>query len=171
MARTLVPVCVVLSAGALSADALAASGLSLQLRWLWAAAVGLVAVLWLLGYWRGLAWVASVGLVGLVVAAAAGLMLGLGAGWMVFGLVVALCAWDLHRLVLCLNSVEQVEGEAILERRHLQRLLLVAGLGSLLAALALEIEVRLTFLMALLLGLLAAWGLSRAVDFLRRESD
>jgi hypothetical protein len=170
MARILGPVCVVLAAGALAAGALAA-GSRLPGWWTWAAVVGLLAALWLIGYWRGLQWVAPVGLVGFAVAAAIGLLMGLGAGWMVFGLVAALCAWDLHRFVLCLNGIEQVERGSVLERRHLQRLLAVAGLGSLTAILALRIEIRLTFLMALLLGLLAVWGLSRAVALLRRESD
>ena len=182
MTRILGPLCVVLAAGALVAGALTnpaplvTAGLDLagfgpQGRWLWTAAVGLLAVLWLLGYWRGLAWVATVGLVGFAVTAALGLLTGLAAGWMVFGLLSALCAWDLHRFAQRLWSVERVEAQGDLERRHLQRLLAVAGLGLLTAFLALRIEVRLTFLMALLLGLLAVWGLSRAVATLRRESD
>jgi hypothetical protein len=181
MARIFAPLCVVLAAGALVAGALTATGLAAagleaagfgpQGRWLWTAAVGLLAVLWLAGYWRGLAWVAPVGLVGFAVAAALGLLMGLAAGWMVFGLLAALCAWDLHRFGLRLQSVERVEAVADLERRHLQRLLAVAGLGLLAAFLALRIQVRLTFLMALLLGLLAVWGLSRTVAILRRESD
>jgi hypothetical protein len=177
MARILGPLCVVLTAGALIAGALTGTGpvltagLGPQGRWLWTAAVGLLAVLWLLGYWRGLAWVATVGLVGFVAAAALGLLMGLAAGWMVLGLLAALCAWDLHRFVQRLRRVERVEAQGDLERRHLQRLLAVAGLGLLAAFLALRIEVRLTFLMALFLGLLAVWGLSRAVATLRRESD
>jgi hypothetical protein len=50
-------------------------------------------------------------------------------------------------------------------------LLVVAGLGGVLAVLALTIEIRLTFFQALLLGLLVIWGLSRGIGFLRRESD
>ena len=180
MTRILGPLCVVLAGGALVAGALTASGqaaaglvagFSPQGRWLWVAVVGLLAVLWLLGYWRGLAWVAVVGLVGFAAASALGLLMGLGAGWMVFALLAALCAWDLHRFVLRLQSVERVEAQADLERRHLQRLLAVAGLGLVTAFLALRIQIRLTFLMALVLGLLAVWGLSRAVAILRRESD
>jgi hypothetical protein len=181
MTRVLGPFCVLLAAGSLAAGALTAAelaaagleaaGFGSQGRWLWVAVVGLLAVLWLLGYWRGLAWVAPVGLAGFTAAAALGLLMGLAAGWMVVGLLAALCAWDLHRFVQRLRGVERVEAEAGLERRHLRRLLAVAGLGLLTAFLALRIEVRLTFLMALLLGLLAVWGLSRAVAVLRRESD
>jgi hypothetical protein len=178
--RILGPLCVVLAAGALVAGALSATGQAAaglitgfgpQGRWLWVAVVGLLAALWLAGYWRALVWVAPVGLVGFAAAAALGLLMGLGPGWMVFGLLAALCAWDLHRFGLRLRRVERVEAVADLERRHLQRLLAVAGLGLLAAFLALRIQVRLTFLMALLLGLLAVWGLSQAVATLRRESD
>jgi hypothetical protein len=58
-----------------------------------------------------------------------------------------------------------------LEWSHIQRLLLVAGLSLALAAVALTVEIRLTFMLALLLGLLAAWSLGRLVGFLRHESD
>jgi hypothetical protein len=67
--------------------------------------------------------------------------------------------------------VDRVEDERGMTRRHLGRLLAVAGLGLILTIVALGIEVRLTFLMAFLLGLLAVWGFSRAVTFLRQESD
>ncbi|HSR30069.1 MAG TPA: hypothetical protein VLY63_05845, partial [Anaerolineae bacterium] len=133
--------------------------------------IGLLGILWVFGYVRGWGWMAYVGLVGFVAAAAIGLLLNLGVGWMVFGLVAALCAWDLHRFVLCLERVDRVVDERTMTNRHLGRLLAVAGLGLVLAVVALRIQVRLTFLMALLLGLMAVWGLSRAVGFLRRESD
>jgi hypothetical protein len=89
----------------------------------------------------------------------------------VAGLVAALCAWDLHHFVLDLQRVGRVEDRRALEQRHLLRLLAVAGLGGVLAVLALTIEIRLTFFQALLLGLLVIWGLSRGIGFLRRESD
>jgi hypothetical protein len=165
MARTIGAVCVSLAAGAL--------GLGYSLGGLWAGTLtlGILGLLWLLGYWRGWAWIAPVGLIGCTGAAAAGLLLELRADWMVFGLVAALCAWDLHRFVLRLTMMDRIEDERAMTQRHLGRLLAVAGLGLVFAVVALRIEVRLTFLMALLLGLLAVWGLSRAVSFLRRESD
>ncbi len=165
MARRIGPICILLAMGTL------AVGYGLGGQWVWTAVIGLVGVLWLAGTWRGWEWVASMGLIGFTGIAAVGLWLDLGAGWMVFGLVAALCAWDLGRFVLCLRRVGRVEAERELEQRHLQRLLAVAGLGLLVAAIALSIEIRFTFVMALLLGLLAVWGLSQAVGFLRRESD
>lgn len=165
MARIIGSICAVLAAGAL------ATGYGLHGWWLGTTGIGLLGILWVFGYVRGWGWMAYVGLVGFVAAAAIGLLLNLGVGWMVFGLVAALCAWDLHRFVLCLERVDRVVDERTMTKRHLGRLLAVAGLGLVLAVVALRIQVRLTFLMALLLGLMAVWGLSRAVGFLRRESD
>jgi hypothetical protein len=163
-ARIVGSICVGLAAGAL------ATGYGLRGWWLWAAGAGLLGALWLFGYWRGWGWLAPVGLVGCVAASATGLLLKLPVGWMVTALVAALCAWDLQRFVISLETVDRVDDEGVLTRRHLGRLSTVAGLGVVLTVLALGIEVRLTFLMVFLLGLLAVWGLSRAVGFLRRES-
>jgi hypothetical protein len=163
-ARIVGSVCAGLAASAV------ATGYGLQGLWLWAVGVGLLAILWVLGYWRGWGWMATVGLIGFLSASATGLLLDVRVGWMVTGLVAALCAWDLHCFAVCLETVDRVEDERGLTQRHLGRLLVVAGLGLALVVMALGIEVRLTFLMALLLALLTAWGLSHAVGFLRRES-
>lgn len=165
MARWLGAISIGLASGSLAA------GYGLGGRWAWLLAIGGLGVLWLGGYWRGWPWVAVLGLVGFAGVAAAGIMEELGAGWMVAGLVAALCAWDLHYLVHSLRGLEPAEAHGVLERKHIQRLLAVAGLSMVLAAAALTIQIKLTFLLALLLGLLAAWSLGRVVGFLRRESD
>jgi hypothetical protein len=67
--------------------------------------------------------------------------------------------------------VELVETHRQLERSHILRLLAVAGLSLALAAIALTVEIRLPFFLALLLSLLAAWSLGRVVGSVRRESD
>jgi hypothetical protein len=139
--------------------------------WDWMLIPGILGGLWAFGYWRGWAWMASLGLVGFVGLSAIGLWLDLEAGWMVAGMVAALCAWDLHHFVVGLQSVGRVEDRRGIEQRHLWRLLAVAGLGGGLAVVALTIEIRLTFFQALLLGLLVIWGLSRGISFLRRQSD
>jgi hypothetical protein len=165
MALKIGPLCVGLAVGSL------VIGYGQGGWWDWMLIPAVLGGLWLLGYWRGWAWMASVGLIGFVGISAIGLWLGLDAGWMVGGLVAALCAWDLHHFALSLQRVGRIENERALEQRHLLRLLAVAGLGLVLAVVALRIEIRLTFLQALLLGLLVVWGLSRGISFLRRESD
>jgi hypothetical protein len=150
-------------------------GYGLAGRWAGIPAVAALLLLWLVGRqrWR---WTATMGLVSFSGAAAAGVLLGLDAAWMVTGLVAALCTWDLDHFARRLQGVDWADGNGErtalrreLERSHLGWLLAVAGLGLLLAALALRVRVRLAFLTAVLLGLLAVLGLSRAIAFLRGE--
>jgi hypothetical protein len=126
-------------------------------------------LLWLFDQWRGGGRVASVALVFFVGAAAVGLWLDLGDVWMLLGVVTALSAWDLDRFAQRQSNV-RVENIQLLERRHLRRLLIVDGVGFLLAAVGLGLKIKVSFGAALLLVLLAVLGLSRAVGFLRRES-
>ena len=165
MVAKLLFISTVLAAGAL------ALGYGLIGLWTWAvSAVGL-GFLWLLGQQRGWGWAASVGLTLFVSAAAVGLWLDAGAGWMLVCVVAALSAWDLDQFTQRLNGVGRVERLRDLEQRHLQRLLIVAVLGLTLSVIALGIRVEFGFGAALLLGLLVVIGLSRAIGFLRRESD
>ena len=155
--------------------ALAASALALGYAQahLWAGVV-LIAGLgafWLFGQRRGWRWVPSLVLVLFVSAAVFGLGLAAEPIWMLLGVVVGLAAWDLDHFAQRMRKASHVEGVQNLERRHLLRLLLVSGLGFLLSAAALEVRVELPMGTALLLGLLAIMGLSRAIRFLRRESD
>lgn len=165
MALRIGPLCVGLAVGSL------VIGYGQAGWWDWVLIPGVLGGLWVLGYWRGWVWMASLGLVGFAGFSAIGLRLDLDAGWMVAGLVAALCAWDLHHFALSLQRVGRVEDGRALEQRHLLRLLAVGGLALVLAVVALRIEIRLTFFQALLLGLLVVWGLSRGISFLRRESD
>lgn len=148
-----------------------ALGYGLGGRWTVAAAALAAGVLWLAGWWRRLDGVESVGLLAFAGLAAAGLWLELGAGWMLLGLVGALLAWDLAPFQRRMAAMGRVQEREAVERQHLARLGLVTGLGLLLALLALGIELRLTFLPTLLLGLLAVIGLGRALSHIRRESD
>jgi hypothetical protein len=88
---------------------------------------------------------------------------------MLVGVVVALVAWDLDRFTWRMRAAGRVEGVDALERRHLWRLLIVAGSGLFLGAAALSVKIRLGFVVAFLLAFLAVLGLSRVVGFLQRE--
>jgi len=165
MSDWLLPASIVLATGAL------ALGYGLGGMALWVLPIVALGGLWLLALWRRLAWAAWLGLALYAALAAAGLLLGLAGGWMLLGLVAALAAWDLDWFLHRLKQVGWVAEEGDLARRHHLRLLLVLGLGLLPAAVALELELDLGFGIVLLLGSLAIFGLSRAVGFLRRESD
>jgi hypothetical protein len=161
----LVPVSVGLAAGAFALGCVQ-GGL-----WFVALPVLIVGMIWLAGRGRGWSWISSLGLALSAVAAAVGLLAGLGAGWMLAGLVASLAAWDLHHFSHTLEGVPRVDGVRSLERRHLQRLLIAVGLGVLLAAVALGVDATFSFGFVLLLGLVAVLGLSQAVAYLRAESD
>lgn len=137
---------------------------------LWALAVVGWGLLWGLAQWRRWGWFADLGLVGAAAAAAAGVWLDLPVGWMLFGLVLALLAWDLASFVGRLDAVGQVQAPE-LERRHLRWLLAVAGLGVALAGAALAIHFRFGLTLALFLGLLMMVGLGQLVATLRRQGD
>ncbi len=165
MISKLLPISIILAAFVL------ALGYGLGGLWTETALVVVVGFLWLLGRWRGWGWMASVGLTFFVGAAAVGLWLNVGPGWTLLGVVAALSAWDLDHFVHRLERVGRVEDARYLERRHLERLLIVDGLGLLLGAVALRVKVEFGFGVALLLGLMAVLGLSQVIGFLRRESD
>ncbi len=146
-------------------------GFALAGLWAWIPLIVAVAAVWWLGLRRGWDWTALGGLVCYTGVAAAGLLLDLQVGWMLLAMVATLTAWDLDHFFRRLNPVDGVGSDRSLERRHLLRLLTVDGVGLLLGAIALRIEVKLTFATILLLGLLAAVGLGQTIRFLRRESD
>lgn len=119
-------------------------------------------------------WAAPLTLVGFAGLAAGGLLLGLGTGWMLLAVVAALCAWDLEHLDKRLSHPAYAGSEAgrrAVEKVHRGRLLAVTALGLLLGSVGLFAQVRLTFLPALLLSLLALLGLSWVVSFFRAWGD
>ena len=139
--------------------------------WIWTPAILALGALWMVGERRRWRHVASLGLVLHATVAAMGMALGLGAGWMLLGVVGSLAAWDLGHFVETLRDAGRVEGARQLEREHLRRLVLVAGLGLLLGALALSVQSRLSFWMVMFLGLVGILSLSRVVAYLRIEGD
>lgn len=154
----------------LAASALAAA-YGLGSLWLPAAALLILAALWILGLRAKRSWIGWLMLVLFAGAAAFGALLGLNPVLLVFGLIAAVSAWDLGEFARELWRADAVEQEQTLKGRHLRRLLVVDGLALLCALLTLSIQIRLSFGLALVLGLVALLGLSRAIGFLRRESD
>jgi len=146
-------------------------GYALSPAWPWAAFVAVVGGLWLLGQWQRWRWAASVGLGLLVVAGALGIWLGVAAGWVLFGLVAALSAWDLAHFARWLGGAERVVGRYEMERRHLRRLLLVDAVGLLLGGVALLVRIQIAFALLLLIGLLFALAIRRVVSWLAQASD
>lgn len=151
-------------------------------------------LLWLVGQRYTLRAFAGLGMLGFTVGALLGTLDGAQNGWMLTGITAALIAWDLqhfsqHMLIservettstdteadadtVRLDTRARLEAEAsVLERAHLQRLAFVSGAGLLLGALALTIRLTLRFGFIAALGLVAIFGLSRLIHYLRQESD
>jgi hypothetical protein len=148
-----------------------ALGYSLSGLWAWTPLVVIAGLLWLAGQWYDRERFTSVGLLLLVGAAAWGVWQGAGAGWMLAGVVAALVAWDLDHFFHQLKRGGQVENVAEIKYSHLQRLFVIAGLGLLLAGVALSIQIELNFGWALVLGLLATASLSWIIGLTRSGNE
>jgi hypothetical protein len=153
------------------ATLLLALGYAMGGRWMGAATSVALGCLWLVGLWRGWTGMEALGLIGAVGIAAVGVWLALSTPVLLAGVVAALVAWDLDRFVQRTRNAGHVAEAAALTRAHLGWLLVVAGLGLALGAVAAGIQVPLSFGWALLLGTVAILGMSRAIRSLTRESD
>lgn len=145
-------------------------GYSLSGLWAWTPLIVFAGLLWLAGQWYDGGRYAPVGLILLVGAAAWGVWYGAAAGWMLGGTVAALIAWDLDHFSQQLNQGGHIKNPVELKRGHLQRLLIAAGLGLLLAGAALSIQLDINFGWALLLGLLVMVSLSWIISLTRGEN-
>lgn len=129
----------------------------------------LLAVLWLVAHFRKWYWFSSIALVLVIGAAAYGIWRSFPTVWMLAGAVGGLLGWDLSDFARRLSYASPMDDTSGLERRHLERVGIVATLGLGLALLSVFIHFqRLAFEVAVGLVLLAALGLTRLVIGLRR---
>lgn len=140
------------------------AGVTAGPRWLL-----LLAALWLFSHLRKWYWFSSVALICIVVAAAYGVWRGYPTAWMLLGAVGGLLGWDLSDFARRLSYAAPMDDTRTLERRHLERVAIVAVLGVGLALLSVYIRInRLAFEVAVVLLLLAVLGLTRLVWGLRK---
>ncbi|HSB00369.1 MAG TPA: hypothetical protein VLE49_06955 [Anaerolineales bacterium] len=129
----------------------------------------LLAVLWLIAHFRKWYWFSSVALLVMILAAAYGVWYGFPTVWMLLGAVGGLLGWDLSDFARRLSYAAPMDDTRGMERRHLERVGIVAVLGGGLALLSIFIHFQhLTFEVAVGLVLLAALGLTRLVVGLRK---
>ena len=129
----------------------------------------LLGIVWLLAHWRKHYWFSSVALFLALIAAAYGVWNGFTTIWMLLGALGGLLGWDLSDFARRLSYAAPTDDVQRMERRHLERVGIVALLGFGLALLSLYIRIkRLAFEVAVGLVLLAAFGLTRLVIRLRK---
>ena len=129
----------------------------------------LLAALWLLTHFRRYFWFSSVALLIIVVAAAYGVWREFPSVWMLLGALGGLLGWDLSDFARRLSYAAPMDDTSGMERRHLERVGIVAALGIGLALVSIYIRInRLAFEVAVGLLLLAVLGLTRLVIGLRK---
>ena len=140
------------------------AGLAAPSRWLL-----ILGVIWIVAYWRKYYWFSSVALFITLVDAAYGVWNGFITIWMLIGALGGLLGWDLSDFARRLSYAARTDDVQGMERRHLERVGIVAALGLGLALLSLYIRInRLAFEVAVGLILLAALGLTRLIVRLRK---
>lgn len=128
--------------------------------------LALLAILFLHKEWR---WALSSLLVLYNLFAALGFALDLQPFLLVSGALCTLFAWDLEYFTRRLKYAGQVLGEARLVSAHLTRLFSAGLLGLGLFVLTDLIRFRFTFALAVLLALLAVFGISQLIAYLLRQ--
>jgi len=129
----------------------------------------LLAAIWLFAHFRKWYWFSSIALLITVIAAAYGVWRELPTVWMLLAAVGGLLGWDLSDFARRLSYAAPMDDTRDMQRRHLERVGIVAALGIGLALLSLYIRInRLAFEVAVGLLLLAALGLTRLVIGLRK---
>ncbi|HET9589634.1 MAG TPA: hypothetical protein VFO91_12685 [Anaerolineales bacterium] len=126
-------------------------------------------VVWLAAHWRKWHWFSSAALLLMVIAAAYGVWREFPIVWMLLGALGGLLGWDLSDFARRLSYASPMDDTQSMERRHLERVGIVAALGFGIALLSVFIRInRLAFEVAVVLVLLAALGLTRLVIGLRK---
>jgi len=132
----------------------------------WFVVLGIV---WLVAHWQKWYWVSSVALLVTIITAAFGVWQEYPTIWMILGALGGLLGWDLSDFARRLSYAAPTDDIRGMERRHLERVGIVAVLGVGLSLLSLYIHInRLAFEVAVGLILLAALGLTRLVMGLRK---
>ena len=133
---------------------------------LWCVLLGIV---WILAHWRKVYWFSALGLFLSIIAAGYGVWNSFATVWMLLGALGGLLGWDLSDFAMRLSYAAPTDDIRGMERRHLERVGVVAVLGFGIAILSVVIHInRLAFEVAVGLVLLAALGLTRLVIGLRK---
>ncbi|MBN1305196.1 MAG: hypothetical protein JXA13_12240 [Anaerolineales bacterium] len=131
--------------------------------------LALLVVFWGGSLWRRWYWFSSLGLLAAVGAAAYGMWIDLSAGlnWMIAGVAGVLIAWDLTDFLRRLYLGARDDHSRSLERGHIARAVILGVAGMLLGSIPLVINLKFSFEWGVLLVLVAAFGITQLVSWLR----
>jgi hypothetical protein len=124
---------------------------------------------WLFAGWKRWTWFSAIALLLCVALAAFGLWIDLSPGWMISGALGGLLAWDLTEFMRRLRFAARTDNLRDLERRHLARAAIVALIGAGLASIPMLVRLEFSFEWVVLLTLIAAFGVTQLVAWLRRS--
>jgi hypothetical protein len=136
----------------------------------------LLAILWLL-FWAislvrqfsaGGAGVGSTALFGYVILTIHAVATSVWPGWLILGLVAALAAWDIEFFIQRMRDVQDDRLVESMISQHVRRLAMTMVAGLSLAGATVFIHYNLTFGIALGIGLLAVFAISRFINSLRQ---
>ena len=108
-------------------------------------------------------WISDLGIVGCIILAAGGLILGAPDTTMLIAVLAGLSAWDLGSFRLRLKGSTSSPETRWLERRHLAWSLAAVLAGLLVGGTALVIEIRLSFFLAAAAAVMMIYSLRRAL--------
>ena len=132
-------------------------------------------VLWLLLWWYSLGFsydnASSVFFAGYAGLCLIGSYLGLRPILLLVGIIAVLSTWDADQFLRRWKDEGAVADIKAIEKKHLLRLLVVDGIGFLLAGVGLTFRVQLSFAMMLLIGALAVVSLSALIGILRSSGS
>lgn len=162
-----------------SSIALAASaagfGFALSKAWLGVVLVIFWFVFWVISLIRQYsgkgAGVGSTALFAYVIIILFAISSGVWPGWLLFGLVAGLAAWDLEFFILRIRDIEDENLVAVIISQHVRRLFVVSAIGLLLSGASFFIHYDLTFGTAFGVGLLAVMGVTFFVNLLHRSKS
>ena len=125
---------------------------------------------WFFAVWQRWRWFAYIGLVLEFLAAALGLwILNFAPGWMFAGAIGGLLAWDLTDFRYRQRYAASDAERRAVEIQHLFRLTVLALIGFGFASLAMILKLQFNFEWALLLAIVAVFGITQLVAWFRKK--
>lgn len=136
-----------------------------------AASTLVVALLWVGDRKLESDWPHSLALATTVVIAAIGVLGAVPAGWMLFGVLATLVAWDIRSFERRCQATSRIEDPDGLRRRHFRWVIIVFGLSALLSGVAITVHLNLRFWMAVAISLVLLLGLNRVLIHYKGIND